>query len=146
MIRNLSKSDLNEVRTLAGIAAGEGFRFLQRLVAELECGSISLDSSREFFLVAVAGSEIVGIGGVTPDPYVDDSTIGRVRHLYVRPDYRRKSVGRRLLHEIEVRANPFYAVLRLRTDTVTAAGFYEALGYDRITDATATHVRGCAAV
>ena len=141
MIRNLVPSDIDQLRLLAELARSEGFHFLDRFVSEVQTNSLTLDSPGEFFLAFVMRNEIVGIGGVTPDPYVDEPRTGRLRHVYVRSDHRRGSVGRQLVRELEMRAQPIYATLRLRTDTVAAARFYEALGYDPIVDPTATHVR-----
>ena len=141
MIRNLVSSDIDDIRHLAHLASAEGFQFLDRFVSELQQDSVALDSPREFFLGFVVHGDLVGMGGVTPDPYVQDAQTGRVRHLYVRPDHRRESVGRDLLHELESRAFMTYSILRLRTDTIAAARFYEALGYRPVDDATATHVR-----
>ena len=42
---------------------------------------------------------------------------------------------------LETRARPVYAVLRLRTDTPSAASFNEALGYVHTTEPSATHRR-----
>ena len=139
MIRSLVPSDIHEIRHLATLASAEGFMFLDRFVSELQTGTITLDSPREFFLGFVAHGEIVGMGGVTPDPYVQDRQTGRVRHLYVRSDHRRESVGRKLIRELESRAFMTYSTLRLRTDTIPAARFYEAIGYHPVDDDTAAH-------
>ena len=141
MIRNLVRSDIDEIRRLASVASVEGFQFLDRFVSEVQKDSVTLESSREFFVGFIVRDEIVAIGGVTPDPYLNDSGIGRLRHLYVRPDCRRRSVGRQLIRELEVRALRVYTTLRLRTDTPAAARFYETMGYDPVADPTATHVR-----
>ena len=144
MIRHLLPSDIGDVRRLAKLASAEGFAFLERFVSELEGDAVALNAAGEFFLGVVAEGEIVALGGVTPDPYVKDPSIGRLRHVYVRPDHRRASVGRQLVRELERRAANTYARLRLRTDTDAAARFYQAIGYDSIVDGTATHVRSVA--
>ena len=141
MIRHLLHSDIHDVRRLASLASVEGFAFLHRFLAELEGDSVALNSTGEFFLGFVAEGRIIGMGGVTPDPYLNDPLTGRLRHLYVHPDHRRSSVARRLVCELERRAATVYSTLRLRTDNYAAAQFYLRLGYDPIVDATATHVR-----
>ena len=141
MIRHLLPSDIHHVRQLAGLASAEGFAFLHRFLSELETDSVALNSAGEFFLGFVAEGRIVAVGGVTPDPYLNDPLTGRLRHLYVHPDHRRSSVGRRLVRELERRAATVYSTLRLRTDSHAAARFYLGLGYDPVVDATATHVR-----
>jgi len=141
LIRPLNQSDLASVRRLCAVASSEGFRFLRRFVTELEHDRVRLDAPDEFFLCAICDSGIVGVGGVTPDPYIDDSRVGRIRHVYVHPEWRGIQIGHSLLREIENRATRVYAILRLRTDTEPAARFYEMLGYRTIRSPSATHFR-----
>jgi hypothetical protein len=54
-------------------------------------------------------------------------------------------LGRLLIHALEQRAAEQYRELRLRTDTPSAALFYEKLGYTPVDDLTATHRKTCAA-
>lgn len=140
-IRAVSLSDLEELRRLADIAGAEGFKFLHRLVQLVENGDVVFDDAGEFFLCVVANGDVIAVGGVTPDPYVDATDVGRIRHVYVHPQHRSKSVGRNLVHEIEVRAKRTYSKLRLRTDTMAGARFYESLGYRAVASPDATHVR-----
>jgi ribosomal protein S18 acetylase RimI-like enzyme len=78
---------------------------------------------------------------VTRDPYIADTRIGRLRHVYVRPEIRRRGVGRALVAHLEARAAACYGSLRLRTDTEAASRFYERLGYEPVASPSATHHR-----
>jgi GNAT superfamily N-acetyltransferase len=138
-IRFVSASDLNQLRRLADIASDEGFKFLHRLVDDFERGAVVFDDPAAFFLCVVDDGNLIAVGGVTPDPYMDNPEVGRIRHVYVHPQYRSKSVGRNLMREIEVHAKRAYSMLRLRTDTNAGARFYESLGYQAVASSTATH-------
>jgi GNAT superfamily N-acetyltransferase len=138
-IRPICTADAGELHHLAEIATAEGFKFVQRLLHDVENESVAFDDRGEFFLCVIDGGEIIAVGGVTLDPYVRAANVGRIRHVYVHPQHRAKSVGRYLLREIERRAKAVYATLRLRTDTEAGARFYEALGYRRVNSSTATH-------
>jgi ribosomal protein S18 acetylase RimI-like enzyme len=140
-IRPLSAVDLPAVRELAREADAEGFRFVWRFVASLEQQRVALDAAEEFFLAAVENGHVVGLGGVTPDPYSADPTTGRLRHLYISPGLRRRGIGRALIVALETRATLRYQRLRLRTDTPDAARFYERLGYTLSVEPGATHAR-----
>ena len=140
-IRVLTIVDLTTLHELAALGEAEGFRFVRRFVDELTVGHIHLDRPCEFFLGATVDSHLVGIGGVTPDPYVQGPHVGRLRHLYVRPDVRGAAIGRALVARLEARAHQCYTLLRLRTDTAAAARFYERLGYTAVIDPAATHQR-----
>jgi GNAT superfamily N-acetyltransferase len=99
------------------------------------------DGEGEFLLAASAGEQILGVCGVNKDPYVAGSNIGRIRHLYVRPDSRQLGIGKALVHAAVSRAWPRFSVLRLRTDSKTAAEFYERLGWTKVeSEVSATHV------
>ena len=140
-IRFLNTADLKAVEGLASVAKSEGFRFLDRLLNELEAQTLELDAADNFYLCVVHDDEIVGIGGVTHDPYADGPAVGRIRHVYIHPAHRRSGLGRLLIRKIETHARDAYSVLRLRTDTPGGARFYEALGYAAVSDRAATHVR-----
>ncbi len=142
-MRPLELADDGALASLAVTAEREGFRFLDRLQTELLVGIQERDGERSFFLAITVASRLAGVGGVTPDPYVSNDLTGRIRHVYVAPEYRRKGLGRLLIHTLEQRATEQYRELRLRTDTQSAALFYETLGYTPIDDLTATHRKTC---
>jgi len=120
----------------------EGFRFVERLLREWEEGKMRFDRSGELLLAAYHDASIVAIGGLTADPYTGAPTLGRLRHIYVRPDARRRGIGRRLVQALEQSAQHTYRGLVLRTDRSGAARFYELLGYTPLpTGGTATHRR-----
>ena len=118
----------------------EGFYFTARLQRELNRGDFTEPGAA---LYGCATDELVGVGGFTSDPYPDaEPEVGRLRHLYVSPQYRRQGVGQKLVTAIVAEAKRHYRVLRLRTTTREAARFYEALGFSPVSDPNATHRLG----
>ena len=140
-VRPLRPSDDGAIDRLAEQARIEGFRFLDRLRQELAIDNGARDTPRAFFLVIEDESGVVGVGGVTEDPYAANSAVGRIRHVYIAAETRRRGLGRMLVAALETRACCAYAILRLRTDTEAGARFYEALGYGAVADSSATHVK-----
>jgi probable phosphoglycerate mutase len=132
--RTFTARDLDDLRALIAESEAEGFQFLRRVAHELAFPGTTM-------IGAYDTERLVAIGGVTPDPYATDRSVGRVRHVYVHPAYRRRGVGRRLIALIEEAAVGAFARLRLRTDSSDAAAFYEALGYERSSSESATHAR-----
>ena len=117
----------------------EGFGFVAR--AQLELFSGNFDKPGSVLLGSFTASELVGVGGLTADPYPDAGLdMGRLRHLYVSPYYRRQGVGKELVTSIVEKARRHYQSLRLRTATPDAARFYETLGFITVTKSHATHV------
>ena len=126
--------------TLARCAEQEGFRFLQRLVADFETGQNRFAQAGEALFQARDGEKLVGVGGLNQDPYSRHPRVGRVRRLYVHPDYRKLGVARQLMQSIEQVGRDLFVELRLRTDTAGAAAFYVRLGYTTLdTEEQATH-------
>ena len=141
IVRSLNAIDLPDIQRLAEEADAEGFRFMTLFLAGFERHAVACDSAEEFFLVVEEGERLVGVGGVTPDPHGAEPATGRLRHLYVSPGARRRGIGETLVRALESRAAERYQRLRLRTDSVAAAQFYERLGYLPRSEAHATHAR-----
>jgi GNAT superfamily N-acetyltransferase len=120
----------------------EGFHFLERLATEWSSGELRFQRPGEVLLVVYDDKQLVAVGGLTADPYATEPAVGRLRRVYVRPHARRQGVGRRLVQALEVTAADHYRRVVLRTDTVAAARFYEALGYAPLPPgSSATHHR-----
>jgi GNAT superfamily N-acetyltransferase len=117
----------------------QGFAFLRRLITDWEAGTNRFALEGEALFAAQERGIIVGVCGLNIDPYASDREIGRVRHLYVLASRRRQGIGRRLVTQVMVSATRSFRLLRLRTDSPTAAAFYEALGFEPCTDAACTH-------
>jgi hypothetical protein len=141
-IRALETLPVAELRPLAARSELEGFRFLRRMLGEWETGEARFDGPGEVLLGAFDGPALVGIGGLTVDPYGDDPATGRLRHLYVAEPVRNQGVGRGMVRALEEAARGRFRALVLRTDTAAAARFYEALGYAPLPPGgTASHRR-----
>ena len=82
---------------------------------------------------------LAAIGGLNQDPYLQSPGIGRVRHLYVDPEYRRRGYARSLTQAIKAAGKAQFRVLRLRTRNPEAVRFYESLGFEAVEEESATH-------
>jgi GNAT superfamily N-acetyltransferase len=83
--------------------------------------------------------------GAADQPRAAIARTGRVRHVYVLPNWRGHGVGRMIVRGIEQRAVGQFDALVIRTDSAKAARFYQALGYAELPiGGTATHRRALA--
>lgn len=119
---------------LAQRARAEDFRAIDRLVAEFESGANTFAGSGEALFCAYGDQQLIGCCGLNIDPYAGDPKVGRVRRLFVDREQRRSGVGRALVAAIEECAAGTFSVLQLFTTSRAAGRFYEALGYQAITD------------
>ena len=131
----------DDFRTLLAASDADGVGFVRRLADEWASGSNRFDRPGEALFVAREGDRVVGIGGLNVDPYADDPSVGRVRHLYVLSAYRRAGIGRRLVAAVVMAASGCFQTLRLSTSNPDAARLYERLGFGRRADvARCTHM------
>jgi GNAT superfamily N-acetyltransferase len=121
-------------------ATNEGFRFMEKLVNEWDSQVNRFDKPGELFVGAFQNNRLVAVGGLNIDPYLNDITVARVRHLYVLRSVRRMGVASGLVRSLIDKAQISFKAVRLFTDTKEAAEFYETLGFARSTALTAAHI------
>lgn len=123
-IQNLS---FEAIKPLIEVSQAEGYDFIQRLWDEYQAGVF--DEPGALYGVYLDG-QLIGIGGVHPDPYLKQANIGRIRHVYVMSLHRRTRVGRHLMEALIKHARDQFEVLTLRTHTTHADAFYRAIGFE----------------
>ena len=138
VVREIGYDDARFAPLVEEGLAGDG-SFLVRLKDEWLSGANRFEGPGERLLGAFAGGTLVGVGGISRDPYHPAEGLGRVRHVYVLKAHRRRGVGRALMERILERASSHYAVLRLRTRSPDAVQLYERFGFVRTDAPGETH-------
>ena len=118
------------IESLVDESMQEGYLFVQRTIEDWNNGANRFSDTAESLWGLVSGMELIGIGGLNRDPYVEDADTGRVRHLYISQAYRRKGCATFLMNAIIERARLHFRLLRLFTTNPDAAVFYEKLGFE----------------
>ena len=130
-----------ELEALLAASEAEGLRFVRRVAREWMSGAHRFDAPGEVLLGAREGDTLVGICGLSRDPYANDDRIGRLRNLYVLRSHRCRGIGSALATEVMRLARETFSVLRLRAASPESAFLYEQLGFTLVTDEPdATHV------
>jgi len=109
----------------------EGYKMVQKLHDEYTDGSNRFNRFGESLFVAIIDEEVIGIGGLNIDPYLDLFDVGRVRHLYVLPRHRSSGVGKKLLGMIIEEAKKYFRTLTLYTENPIADKLYRNIGFSR---------------
>ncbi len=128
-VERVTSLSMEELDPLVVESEQEGYRFLRGLADEWGAGLCRLDRPGEGLFVARSGRVFVGVGGLSADPYVSDSSIGRLRRLYVLRAYRGRGIGTRLVQAIVDAAQGQFRLLRLRAENREAGRSYERLGF-----------------
>ena len=122
----------SEADDLVASGLREDFHALLRLRDGWRDGSNRFSAPGEALFAALQGSTLVGVGGLNRDPFTTSEDVGRLRHLYVAPAYRRCGVATALVTTILEHAKAHFRTVRLRTDRPDAHALYLALGFHPI--------------
>ena len=128
-----------QISTLEKEAVAEGFKFVTRLTLEWHSGSNRFDAPGECLISAYQEQQLVGIGGLSVDPFTHART-GRLRRVYVSPASRGQQVGRRVVSALLAHAALHFESVRLYTDTAQASTFYLRCGFTLTAEVHATHI------
>ncbi|MCR2822114.1 GNAT family N-acetyltransferase [Lederbergia panacisoli] len=129
-VTSLEQYDLD---LLIADSVSEGYKFIRKLVDEYAKWSNKFDKSGESLFVAKIDGEVIGVGGLNVDPYLNLPDVGRVRHLYVLRKNRGSGVGEKLLNTIIDEARKHFRVLRLSsTDNTVAENLYIKCGFSKV--------------
>lgn len=118
-----------DIGELADAARSEGFGMVHRLIDDYAAERNRFSKRGESLCAALVGDRTVAVGGINVDPYYDSPVLGRIRHLYVHPDFRHCGVGTGLMNLIESRGEQYFDSFQLFTTSRAAGWFYEALSY-----------------
>lgn len=139
VIRRYASIEPPAIDLLVSESRAEGHPFVARALEAWRDGSNRFDGDGEAFFLAEAGSLVVGMCGLNIDPYSADPSVGRIRHLYVTPTWRRRDVGTKLVDACLAAAAGRFRRIRLRTHDPAASSFYVSLGFARVHENHATH-------
>ncbi len=131
-VERVIKYPIEGLDELVHFSVREGFTFLSRLQKDWMDGSNQFMGYGEGYYSCRYGELLIGLGGISKDPYVGRGQQGRIRRFYVHPNYRRKGVGRLLMETILASHRNYFQRINLYTDNGSAAIFYQSMGFDRV--------------
>jgi GNAT superfamily N-acetyltransferase len=128
-IQPITRPIWNEFEPLVKASTAEGYNFVQKLWGEYQSGDNDFRGKGDVLLGIYQEGQLAGVGGVHRDPYLDQPTIGRIRHVYVLPEHRRGGIGKMLVQALIDYGSEHFTTLTLRTMTDHGHAFYTALGF-----------------
>ncbi len=139
-IKIISDNNLNLLSNLAKESIKEGYGFVNKTIHEWNSGINRFSKKGEVLYGVFHNDNCVAFGGLNNDPYLDKSSVGRVRHIYVSKGYRHKGIANELLIIIANKAKENFDVLRLSTNNSAAASLYEKFGFKKTDGHKQTHI------
>ena len=85
-------------------------------------------------------ASLVAIGGLNREPFAGRPDVGRIRRVYVRPAWRNRGIGNKLIQTLVRDARSSFGSLHLRTENPAAAALCERIGFSRFLISDATHI------
>lgn len=128
-IHQISHLTLEMLHPLIEPSLAEGYNFVQKLWEEYDSGKVTFTGEGETLLGGYLDGKLIAVGGIHLDPYLNQPHIGRIRHVYVLPEYRRTGVGKRLVLALIHAASDTFTTVTLRTPTDHGRAFYNAIGF-----------------
>lgn len=132
-LRPFNQSHLTELAPLIAASSAEGYSMVQRLYAEWLNGVQTFSQPGEGFWGIWQNQRLRAIGGISRDPYQPTLHIGRIRHVYVLPAWRRNGLAQQIvLHGLKHAAG-YFDRISLYTNNPAAAQLYERCGFEPAT-------------
>ena len=132
--------NIDSINNLAIEAQSEGYGFVRRTIDEWNSGINKFSKQGEILFGIFIANSCIGIGGLNVDPYINDPSIGRIRHVFISQKYRRKGLATQLLNRIIRLASENFKLLRLYTENPSASSFYESIGFIEKKAEKVTHI------
>ncbi len=109
-----------------------GYGMIERLITEWESGMTDFSDENEAYFAYEEHGEILGVGGINEEPYLRIKEYGRMRHLYVLKQWRRKGIGKGIVNATIEFAKDHYNLMTLMTPKDGSAdAFYESIGFKK---------------
>lgn len=121
-------------------AQSEGYLYVDQMVKEWEQRVNRFDGPGEMLLGCFDSGLLIAVGGLQRDPYQPHPEIARIRRVYVRPAWRGREVGTKLVTALIEEARKTFFLLRLRAINPGGARLYERLGFQPAALGDATHI------
>ncbi|MHC4597916.1 MAG: GNAT family N-acetyltransferase [Planctomycetota bacterium] len=135
----LESTDPFDWTEILDASRSEGYNMVNRLLADFRAGTNRFDAPGELLLAQLSGNGIVAVAGLNRERDESLPRAGRIRRLYVVPDFRGRGLGRSLVDEITAAAPSHFGTLTVNVGKLDAHGFYENLGFSPVEHPRITH-------
>jgi len=120
---------------------GEGYSIVERLLDDFRAGRNRFDAPGEALYAHFLGQVAIAVCGINRETDRTYSNAGRIRRLYVLPQYRGNGLAHDLVDVITRHASMTFDHLTVNVGTSEARGFYEHLGFVPVQLPGITHCR-----
>jgi GNAT superfamily N-acetyltransferase len=118
----------------------EGLNMVRRLLDDFKSGVNRFDASGELLLVQVESQVVIGVCGLNREPDSKLERAGRVRRLYICPEYRGCGLATSLVRSVIKHSREYFSRLTVNCGHLPVDTFYEQLGFKPTTCTGITHI------
>ncbi|HEY95557.1 MAG TPA: GNAT family N-acetyltransferase [Dehalococcoidia bacterium] len=134
-ITDLDEYDISHIRNMA---EQEGYNMLNRLVADYDSGENRFDKEGEKLIGYILECMVVALCGLNIEPSYTE--YGRIRRLYVLPEYRNRGIGTELVNHLITFAGKYYKGVVVNIGNLPVSNFYESIGFKSVKNPSYTHL------
>jgi len=121
-----------------GQLSRNGKRYMvNRLIADYDSGENKSDKEGEKLIGFSLDNAIVGLCGLNVEP--TNGKYGRIRRLYILPEYRNRGIGTRLVKHLIRYAGRNFEGIVVNIGELPVDNFYRSLGFRSVSNSSFTH-------
>ncbi|UCD09322.1 MAG: GNAT family N-acetyltransferase [Dehalococcoidales bacterium] len=139
MITNIVDLDEHDISHIRNMAEQEGYNMLNRLVTDYNSGENQFDKEGEKLIGYIADDIVVALCGLNIES--TNNKYGRIRRLYVLPEYRNRGIGTELVSHFITFAGKYYKGIVVNIGNLSVSAFYESKGFHPVNNPSYTHLQ-----
>jgi len=127
MIVEIEKLQNRELELISASARNEGYNHIDRLISDYESCKNRFDRRGEKLIGYKIDDQLVAVCGLNIEP--GNPQFGRIRRLYVLPEFRNQGVGTKLVKHLIRHAAHFFSGITVNIGHLPVEEFYLRLGF-----------------
>lgn len=138
MIIDINDLDEYDISTITQAANAERYDIVNRLVTDYDSGENKFDKEGEKLVGFLLDDKVVALCGLNIEP--TNGRYGRIRRLYVLPEYRNQGIGTQLVRYLIAYAGHNFKGVVVNIGKLSIDNFYKLMGFRSVINSSFTHI------
>ena len=137
-IEDLKNINLEE---LLSFSKNENYKLIFKLISDYKSGINRFDKNGEILVCYKENNKILGICGLNIEPQSELINTARIRRLYILPKFRKKQIGKKLVHYLLEYAKNYFNKVTTNIGDLNISNFYISCGFNQVDNISGiTHI------